>query len=398
MKDTCRVRRRSGFTLIELLVVIAIIGILIALLLPAVQKVRESANRSVCQDNLKQIALAANGYQDVNGSLPAGMDQQHVAALVYLLPYLEQVATFQKFSFDQNPPNPSDPGFSYPLVHAFWWDNGKNYPPPAGVGAAAPAEIPAYNYIPRPPQLYGQTLFGAETRVRVFECPSAPDPTTYKTMLKCSAFGEPPGYGYNAYFVPGNGGASWFARSPGQLLRGVTHYVACGGDFSYQAFSSNNVVTNNHGLEGMFWYKTPRSLANIPDGTSNTMAFMEWHMGYQDATWMGNAALYQNGWVGRYWADGYDYTTWGTCPNAATQLPGDAWQLGNQPNPCVGAGYTLGAPYFGLNPQAAGSMHGNHLLQIAMGDGSVRTIDPGIDYAVWQAIGGWKDGMLANLP
>jgi len=106
-------RHRRGFTLIELLVVIAIIGVLIALLLPAVQAAREAARRAQCTNNLKQIALALHNYISANTAVPplmipyspvGGMNTGQVfTPLARMLPFLEQQAIYNAINFNVGP-------------------------------------------------------------------------------------------------------------------------------------------------------------------------------------------------------------------------------------------------------------------------------------------------------
>jgi len=109
----CSARRQRGFTLIELLVVIAIIGILVSLLLPAVQQAREAARRTQCKNNLMQIGLALANYEMGFGCLPPGSVDPgrpiknepkgyHVGWMVQILPYIEQPNVFAHFDFSQS--------------------------------------------------------------------------------------------------------------------------------------------------------------------------------------------------------------------------------------------------------------------------------------------------------
>jgi prepilin-type N-terminal cleavage/methylation domain-containing protein/prepilin-type processing-associated H-X9-DG protein len=228
----------SGFTIIELLVCIAVIGVLTALLLPAVQMARESARRVQCKKNLKDLAIAAHNFESTHRYLPAGIDFQLVGPVVYLLPYLDQVAYYEGFSFDDR--------FTY------WWQNPKNRPPVSG----SPWEIVD---VPRPP-----TRYGAEGTLPILLCPSAPAADQVGDVIMCVTHGTP-GVDFTAG-IP----TDWYLYSsaPGSQVLTRNYYASCAGDYYYE----------NGKYRGVFTY-SPRGrgtrIGQISDGTSNTLLFGE---------------------------------------------------------------------------------------------------------------------------
>src|SRR5437763_413206 len=134
----------AGFTLVELLVVIAIIGVLVALLLPAIQAARESARRMSCQNNLKQLGLALHSFHDSYGGFPPGRVNATATASSwppFILPYIEQKNLFERYRFDLrwDDANTNDNGVIQTTIKTFMcpacpyrkWDRAPIvYPPP----------------------------------------------------------------------------------------------------------------------------------------------------------------------------------------------------------------------------------------------------------------------------
>ncbi len=258
---------RHAFTLIELLVVIAIIAVLLGLLLPAVQRVREAASRTACAYNLKELGLACINYDSDHGHLPPGYlgpipneryyggDQdrfQHAGLLVYLLPYLDQENVYRQLEIDLNPTR---------LAPA-WYTNPTNW-----------------------------AL--AQTRIKPFECPSdnvAGDTSLHGTVVAFHFFN------WFAPIIPNtDDNTDWdgiFLDPSNPTVLGRTNYLGCGG------LAGRGASQYWSKYEGVFTNRSQNALGrSITDGTSNTLMLGENTGGRKNgrrgglASWMGTGAI-----------------------------------------------------------------------------------------------------------
>jgi prepilin-type N-terminal cleavage/methylation domain-containing protein/prepilin-type processing-associated H-X9-DG protein len=353
-------RLRLGFTLIELLVVIAIIGVLLGLLLPAVQKVREAANRMSCTNNLHQIALAAANYESDHGRFPPGLNVSrntqnvnpqyvalppydgysqggpYVGCLAYLLPYMEEGDVHQLIPPELFKPNTTAGAWAY------------NTPPFDFKDPGVPANMQNGTGI----------LPVANIKIKSFLCPSDNagngGPGTdlwlqgqYQGIFDAFGF-------YDPNFLPWIVGADFVLDVSGYGKElGRTNYLGCGGAWGKVDTNADPGNAQWAPYTGIYYQNSRTRIADIADGTSYTVAFGE----------MESSHNWEIAWMGAGWF----MSKFGIAPDGDTS-----------------------------NYRQPASRHPG-VVNFGFADGSVRAIAKSADFNTWIYVTGMKDGTTVDL-
>jgi prepilin-type N-terminal cleavage/methylation domain-containing protein len=326
--------RRPGFTLIELLVVIAIIGILVALLLPAVQAAREAARRTQCANNLKQLGIAIHNFHDTKRILPSGGRPPSAATVRYgvfvlLLPFVDQKPLWDKYDTSVS------------------WSHVNNLPVTA-------ERIPAY------------------------ECASSPK---HGGLLDHNPDGYSTGSPWVGIVANGDYGASLGVDPalPSLAAALTPPRVVIG--------SASTVSSASRNTNGFLPKNSALTFGDITDGTSNTIAILEsggrpflYRRGAQVSTDLTTNRLNGGGWS----RPASDILFAGSSSTGAV-VPG---VFVNRTN-----GYNVGPESYGASGYPSVGTEGSSQpysfhpsgLQVLVGDGSVRFVDESVDIGVFAA-------------